>query len=166
MEEYEDIKIKLDNIEWLFSKQKEKEILTAKNEEIQRELTKYDLWKMQSELDMYYELNQKYLKEVEDSIKWFSFDIKLFEQNKTNDWYKKMFNISKDWIELFYLNRSMKMLIDIELTLYLQKQTWIDFILIDDAESFSKESIKLVNKITKWKQVLITFVKDKQLWVA
>ena len=60
----------------------------------------------------------------------------------------------------------MKMLIDIELTLYLQKQTWIDFILIDDAESFSKESIKLVNKITKWKQVLITFVKDKQLWVA
>ena len=143
--------------------QKEKEILESQVKEYQDALSKINIQVINDDLEKYYETNVKYLDELEQLIKVFSFDIKLFEHNKSNDWYKKLFNISKDWIELFYLNRSMKSIIDLELTLYLQKQTWIDFLLVDDWEMFDAAAIKHIKKLTKWKQVLITKVTENKL---
>lgn len=91
-----------------------------------------------------------------EKIRWYLpewVELELIQQNKTNDGFKKVFNISMDNVPYNWLSKWMKKVLDIHLCEMLGSK-WV--IIIDDLESLTSQ-IQLVNADT---QVITLTAKD------
>lgn len=162
-EELEDLTLKLSNFEELFAKQQQKKLLEDRAGEIKTKLWDMTYMSLQDGLDSYKKSELIYYKSLTTNVNSkFDFDIELFKENTTNDWFQPVFNISKDWVDYFWLSTAEKWLIDIQLS----KSLWtIDYILIDNWERFTTKNIKKIFEIMWDQQVIITKVSQAKLVV-
>ncbi len=81
-------------------------------------------------------------------------DIELFKENK--DWsLKESFIIKKDWIEYSELSQWNKAIVEIALAKVFIDKLWMDIILVDEANSISKDNIWLIKELAKDFQVIV-----------
>ena len=160
-EEYEDLKLKLSNFEELFSKQQQKKLLEERRLILKGKISSLDYNQLQRWLDYYKEEELSYYEAISEDINSsFDFDLVLFKHNSTNDWYQLLFDISKNWVDYFWLSTAEKWLIDIQLS---KSVALTDFILIDNWERFSTVNIKKIFQIMWEEQVILTKVSQGKL---
>ena len=104
-----------------------------------------------------------------DTIKWFKVmfteflsqetkklpvDIELFKENKDGS-IRESFIIRKDWIEYSELSQWNKALVEIALAKVFIDKLWVQTILVDEANSLSKDNIWLLKELAKDFQVIV-----------
>lgn len=164
-EETEDLKIKLENFEWLFSKREQIKLLLDRNTKLEGKIKSLDIESLQSKVD-YFEREEKeyFRRRQEDMNSLFDFDFKLYKENTTTGWGQLVYEVSKDWIDYFWLSSWQKLLIDIQISNYLWRESdWIDFMLIDNGERLSNNNYKKALELLWDKQIIITKVTNGDL---
>lgn len=163
LEEKEELELKLSNFEELFSKSQQVKLLTSRNQELWKLIGDLSAMDYENELVDYKDNERFYYESITNTLNdTFDFDIELFQKNASNDWYTIVFNISKDWIDYFWLSSGQQLLIDVEISKYITNE---DYFLIDNWERISNRNIKTLFSLAWDRQVIMTKVTQWKLKV-
>lgn len=160
-EEDEDLKVKLDNFEELYSKQEQKKLYEIKNKSLEAKIRELDLQKIQEDIACFAEAEKNYLINKQNYFKY-DFDFKLYKENSSTDWGTFTYDITQGDVEYFWLSTGQKLLIDIQISLHLQKTSnenqMPDYLLIDNWERLCAKNLKKAFSLCWNKQIIITKV--------
>lgn len=118
------------------------------------QLKSMDSIRLQNSLDTIKWFKQMFTEYLEQETKKLPVDIELFKENK--DWsIRESFIIRKDWIEYSELSQWNKALVEIALAKVFIDKLWVETILVDEANSLSKDNIWLLKELAKTHQLIV-----------
>lgn len=118
------------------------------------QLKSMDSIRLQNSLDTIKWFKQMFTTYLEEQTKKLPVDIELFKENKDGSM-RETFIIKKDWIEYSELSQWNKALVEIALAKVFIDKLWMDIILVDEANSISKDNISLIKELAKDFQVIV-----------
>ena len=120
----------------------------------EQQLKSMDSIRLTNSLDTIKALKKIFTEYLAEQTKKLPVDIELFKENK--DWsLKESFIIKKDWIEYSELSQWNKAIVEIALAKVFIDKLWMDIILVDEANSISRDNISLIKELAKDFQVIV-----------
>jgi len=162
-EELETLVLKLSNYEELYSKSEQRKLLVKRNKLLEDRIQEANITKMESNLTAFEEWEKNHYINSERLFATAWFNIKLYKSNSSTDWGQLTYEISKDWIDYFWLSSGQQLLIDAKISLIIGENynTW--YMLIDNWERLSNDNFKKILTLLWDKQIIITKVSQGNL---
>lgn len=162
-EEVEDLKLKLSNFEELFSKWERKKILIERNKELSNNIWNKSIIKDVRNIELFEENEREFFINIKDQFE-FNFDLTLYKENSSTDWWNLVYEIEQNWIWYFRLSTAQKLLIDTTICKQVSDRNFrTDFLLVDNWERLSKDNTNKLLEIIWDKQIILTKVTEWEL---
>lgn len=128
----------------------------------EQQLKSIDSIRLTNSLDTIKSFKKMFTEYLAEQTKQLPVDIELFKENKDGS-LKESFIIRKDWIEYSELSQWNKAIIEIQLAKVFIDKLWMDIVLVDEANSISKDNIWLLKELSNTHQVIVC--KATNWWV-